>query len=125
MCLLSLFSSLLSQLLGSLPTMATLVTSFLLLLVILGNNQASPVPGDYPLEPEGPPDSNGYLEDLWEAEPLTLKRQKRGNDAQWLDNYLDNYVTPWMDRENYDSNVDWADARQDFNPQIVGKHKGK
>ena len=60
--------------------MATLVTSFLLLLVILGNNQASPVPGDYPLEPEGPPDSNGDLEDLWEAEPLTLKTQNDGND---------------------------------------------
>merc|ERR1712002_715571 len=99
-----------SQLLGSLPTMATLVTSFLLLLVILGNNQASA-------------DSNGDIEDLYEAEPLTLKTQKRDNDAQWLDNYLDNYVTPWMD--NYDSNVDWADALQDFNPQFVGKHKGK
>merc|ERR1712002_817297 len=93
-------------------TMATLVTSFLLLLVILGNNQASP-------------DSNGDIEDLYEAEPLTLKTQKRDNDAQWLDNYLDNYSTPWMDRDNYDSNVDWADARQDFNPQFVGKHKGK
>merc|ERR1712002_214306 len=68
-------------------------------------------------------DSNGDIEDLYEAEPLTLKTQKRDNDAQWLDNYLDNYSTPWMD--NYDSNVDWADARQDFNPQFVGKHKGK
>merc|ERR1712112_152033 len=81
---------------------------------------ASPVPGDYPLRPtEGPPDSNGDLEDLWEAEPLTLKRQNRGNDAQWLDNYLDNNPVHWMD--TYDSNYDWdwADARQDFNPQIV------
>merc|ERR1712002_348693 len=70
-------------------------------------------------------DSNGDIEDLYEAEPLTLKTQKRDNDAQWLDNYLDNYSTPWMDRDNYDSNVDWADARQDFNPQFVGKQKGK
>merc|ERR1712112_705285 len=79
-----------------------------------------PVPADYPLRPtEGPPDSNGDLEDLWEAEPLTLKRQNRGNDAQWLDNYLDNNPVHWMD--TYDSNYDWdwADARQDFNPQIV------
>merc|ERR1712002_515610 len=103
-------------------TMATLVTSFLLLLVILGNNQASPDSnGD--IEDLYEADSNGDIEDLYEAEPLTLKTQKRDNDAQWLDNYLDNYSMPWMD--NYDSNVDWADARQDFNPQFVGKHKGK
>merc|ERR1711955_86003 len=99
-----------SQLLGSLPTMATLVTSFLLLLVILGNNQASPDSnGD--IEDLYEADSNGDIEDLYEAEPLTLKTQKSDNDAQWMD--------------NYDSNVDWADARQDFNPQFVGKHKGK
>ena len=66
--------------------MATLVTSFLLLLVILGNNQASPVPlgdhGDHLVEAEGPPDSNDLTDwfDYEEAEPLTLKTQNDGND---------------------------------------------
>ena len=54
--------------------MSTLVTSFLLLLVILGNNQASPVPqGDH----------GDYLTNLdEEAEPLILKMQNDGNDYQ-------------------------------------------
>merc|ERR1712179_816881 len=94
-----------SQLLGSLPTMATLGTSFL---VILGNNQASPVL----MEADGPPD------DYEEAEPLTVKTQNHGNG----DDYF--LYGDWRDYSYYDSNgIDCPDVRKKFNPQII--HRGK
>merc|ERR1712002_601623 len=94
-----------SQLLGSLPRMATLVTSFLLLLVILGNNQASPDSnGD--IEDLYEADSNGNIEDLYEAEPLTLKTQNDGNDdndEMHFERRLDP-LTFDINDEPYDSN---------------------
>merc|ERR1711875_198792 len=79
-----------------------------------------PAPGDYPLRPtEGPPDSNGDLEDLWEAEPLTLKTQNDGND-----DYDEMHF-----EHHYDSNFDDCDEPDwiypQFNPQIITYHKGK
>merc|ERR1712055_241258 len=94
-----------SQLLGSLPTMATLVTSFL---VLLGNNQASPVL----MEAEGPPD------DYEEAEPLTVKTQNHGNGDYYLYLYGD-----WRDDYDDSNGIDWPDVRKKFNPQII--HRGK